>query len=435
MIKKSGRKNRKSRKSAKTAKISRFSMETALGKSACILLILILTVGAFLAPRISGSLYDAGTLMQTEYIDMNLSTYAVNYSSFEEKLKMIGSIAAYGNSFFALPVNETSQAVSGRELTDIVNREMTKLSESSAFLYREDWWSSLTEENLSGREKETLYVQRNIGEEENELWNEMPSIEFWALTYEISPAQREEMRKQREKEWEKQMQYEVGDEYIKKLFLDGGTEKMTVILDAEFYKIYAVAMDGANGMAYLDGHSFYLSDVSNVVLEQIYEAGGDDMFEVRYNVGSKMLDDWVNYWEAVPADRGIFYPKPALGGEIRFICYPRQNGEAEGSGSEEDGTAREAAVDEAAKYMEAGTVDEAASAGYDKRIAVVDADGVYTDSIAHTAEETANDTGVMEVTLNAGCLVEAERSYEGWVMEKEYIQKYGLMEFFDMIQF
>ena len=73
-----------------------------MGKALCILLVVILTVGAFLAPKMINNLYDAGTLMQITYMDLDLSTYAVAYTSFPEKIEAIARAKAAGERLSVL---------------------------------------------------------------------------------------------------------------------------------------------------------------------------------------------------------------------------------------------------------------------------------------------------------------------------------------------
>ena len=68
------------------------SPDSFMGKALCILLVIILTVGAFLAPKVINNLYDAGTLMQITYMDMDLSPYAVSYVKMEDKLQAIARV-------------------------------------------------------------------------------------------------------------------------------------------------------------------------------------------------------------------------------------------------------------------------------------------------------------------------------------------------------
>ena len=110
------------------------SLDNMMGKALCILLVVILTVGAFLAPKMINNLYDAGTLMQITYMDLDLSTYAVAYTSFPEKIEAIARAEAVGEKLSVLSSEETDEKLSDEELVEITNGEMEELDRKSTRL-------------------------------------------------------------------------------------------------------------------------------------------------------------------------------------------------------------------------------------------------------------------------------------------------------------
>ncbi len=410
----------------------KFSPEELMGRGVCILLVVILTVGAFLAPRMINSLYDANTLMQIEYMDMELSTYEVAYSDFEEKLKTIGSIAAYGEEFAILPVDETAQAVSDQELTDIAAQEMRDLFSMQSFPCGEGWWCELTEENLSAREKDTLYVPRRIGSQENEFLQEIPPLEFWALTFEITEGQAKNLIREKTEEWEAQRKEKgytdvivangvTDEDYI----LNSIPKRLTVILDAEFYKIYAFTLSGASGSTTLTNGVMLCEMCGDLYTSGERVVTRDDVMlldMLRTEEINIMLDNWSTYWGVVPQDLGMnetFLGYTEAEEITGWMMFPyNMEKMAESGDTSEDAEDAEAFGD--------------GSAGNG---AIAESSAAYAgETNAYDAGANGMEDGYMEVWLEVGFQIKSDNQYES-VWTRDYVQKYGLSGFFDMIQF
>ncbi len=375
---------KKAHKRSKMAVDSRwFSSDAWMAEIVCILLVVILVIGAFLAPKMINSLYDAGTLAQIEYMDMNLNTYEVAYSNFEEKLKAIGLIKAYGEEFSILPVEETSKSISDEDLTELVNQEIGKLIETDGFLYDDGgWWSSLTEKNLILREKETLYVQHRIGTQENDTLQDMPPIEVWALTYEMTEAQEQMWIKENVEEAEAMTMAEgVTDTSVDLSVVEynlGSVPKhLTVILDAEFYKIYAAALSGASASAYIDKYDFpiweligdqYIDVAKNAVAQQM---DIERQIAISWDASYRIAEAWSDYWGIKPDGRNEYTLDQGLG-------------------------------------------------------------NLMTGMIIRYDTEDREDT--VEVSFDVGCQIVPDNP-TGSEEKRKHTQKYGLRDFFEMIQF
>ena len=177
-----------------------FSLDHMMGKALCILLVVILTVGAFLAPKMINHLYDAGTLMQITYMDMNLSPYAVAYNSFQEKIEAVARAETAGDKLAFLPAEESGEKISDEELVEIVNREMEAVAERTVMTVWDGWWEEMTKENLISREKNTAYVQPGSGMGDHDPGQEMAPLHFWTLTFELTQEQQNESREAAERE-------------------------------------------------------------------------------------------------------------------------------------------------------------------------------------------------------------------------------------------
>lgn len=380
---------KKAHKRGKMAVDSRwFSSDALMAEIVCILLVVILVIGAFLAPRMINSLYDAGTLAQIEYMDMDLNTYEVAYSNFEEKMKAIGMIKAYGEEFSILPVEETSKSISDEELTELVNQEIGKLAEADGFLYDGGWWSSLTEKNLTLREKETLYVQHHIGMQENDALQDMPPIEVWALTYEMTEAQEKMWIKENMEEAELLEETEVlasgegtvdsaVDLSVVEYNLESVPKRLTVILDAEFYKIYAAALSGASASAYIDKYGIpvwefvgnrYADVAQNAVVQQMDK---ERQIAVSWDAAYRIGEAWSGYWGIRPD-------------EINEYDLNREPG--------------------------------------------------YLMNYMIILYDTEDHKDMMETSFDVGCQIVLDNP-SGTEEKRKHTQKYGLGDFFEMIQF
>ncbi len=390
------------------------SIEPLTGKALCILLVVILTVGAFLAPKMINSIYDSRTLMQTRYVDMHLNTYEVAYNNFQEKLERIANVCAYGEELSVLPVEETAQAVSDKDLTAIVNQEIGKLAEEKAFLCESGWWGSLTEENLVRREKKTAYVRSHADARGETLWKEMPPLQFWVLEFMMT----EEQIKDAEK-------YDAArQEYIDKMIDAGQTvsaemptravSSIRVVLDAEFYKVYALSLDGA-GDVILSEYGLFLGELAGIWRE--YEV----LPEYRREVVYLMLDAWSAYWGVNYLDRGLIASDYSDGNMIGRLCFPNDTVLAE----END---KEGEIAEGAGEMESVSISDEANSQTRGKEVKTDKGGIVDMMYADVTAEDAD--GGATIDLEAGCRVEV---YE--TTDLNWTQEYGCREFFEMLQF
>lgn len=357
-------------------------LDKIYGKAACVLLVLIMAAGAFLAPRVINNLYDKGTLGQIEYMDMNMSTYEVAYSDFGEKLEAIGTMADEGAEFFLLRINESPDAVSDEELTEAVKREIGKLTKANGLLYREGWWTDLTTQNLTLREKDTIYVQRSMGGEEGKTLQNMLPAECWVLTYEMTEAQTDMWIKEFKDEWRSWAMTDEGEEIetvydfeIMETKREMIPKRLSVILDADFYKIYAASLsETVNG--YIEEYGIdlwmFMGDAEdNAKAMGIYAK--DIQHMVDEDITEYLAAAWINYWGIRPDA-------------------------------------------EAVKEIEVG------NAG---------ASMLRTEVFSRTAD---GDNGEGRASLDVGFRIEGEKKYES-LWKRKYMIKYGLGNFFDMLQF
>lgn len=383
-----------------------FSLDSLLGKSLCILLVVILTVGAFLAPKMINNLYDAGTLMQITYVDMDLSTYAVAYTSFQEKLMAIARAKTTGDRLVALTAEETDEKISDEELVRFVNQEMEE--KKGDVLLNEDWWSRLSGENLVSREKVTVYAQTQMSSQDDTAGAEMAPIQFWILSFEVT----DEQKTYRKYEYEEMMKEEkvqiVGDspEYV--------TDRLIVCLDAEFYKIYAMATAG-DELDMLDMYGWDLPMLFTVDLENRYWAD-DDMY-LRMDLTNMSMAGWADYWDVMPEDKDIYLNiQGELSGCMAFLDGQAETGDA-GADTETE-TDNEAAVG----GMKSEVVIEKMYDGeYDAYILDPAGGIVYGNRNGGNKNEILLEVGI------SGNFAGSDNSV--------WIQKSGCRDFFEMMQF
>lgn len=383
-----------------------FSLDSLLGKSLCILLVVILTVGAFLAPKMINNLYDAGTLMQITYVDMDLSTYAVAYTSFQEKLMAIARAKTAGDRLVALTAEETDEKISDEELVRFVNQEMEE--KKGDVLLNEDWWSRLSGENLVSREKVTVYAQTQMSSQDDTAGAEMAPIQFWILSFEVT----DEQKTYRKYEYEEMMKAEkvqiAGDspEYV--------TDRLIVCLDAEFYKIYAMATAG-DELGIMNMYGWDLPMLFTVDLKNRYWAD-DDMY-LRMDLTNMSMAGWADYWDVMPEDKDIYLN---IQGELSG-CMAFLDGQAETDDAGAD-TGTETDNEAAVGSMESGVVIEKMYDGeYDAYILNSASDITYGDMDEENKKEVLLEVGI------SGNFAGSDNSV--------WIQKSGCREFFEMMQF
>lgn len=386
-----------------------FSLDSLMGKGLCILLVVILTVGAFLAPKMINNLYDAGTLMQITYVDMDLSTYAVAYTSFQEKLMAIARAKTAGDRLVALSAEETDEKISDEELVRFVNQEMEE--KAGDVLLCEDWWSRLSGENLISREKVTVYAQTQMSSQDDTAGAEMAPIQFWILSFEIT----DEQKTYRKYEYEEMMKTE-------KVQIAGGspeyvTDRLIVCLDADFYKIYAMATAG-DELGIMNMYGWDLPMIFTVDLKNRYWAD-DDMY-LRMDLTDMSIAGWADYWEVLPEDKDIYLN---IQGELSG-CMAFLDGQAETVGAdaaaEETGSGTSSAS--AGNSMESVTVIEKMNNG--------EYDAYILDSASDTAYGNMDGENKKEILLEVG----VSGNFAG-SDNSVWIQKSGCRDFFEMMQF
>lgn len=397
----------------------RFLSEYLLGKALCMLLVAILTVGAFLAPKMISSLYDAKTLMQVQYVDMNLNTYAVDYDSFSEKLERIALAAAYGGEFAALDVEETGETLSDSELTEIVSREIGKLAGAGGFLCEKGWWSDLTRENLTRRKKETFYLKNGDTAREEGTMQELKPIPFWKLEFMMTDEQKE-----------------AAAIYLKDVdaketaLLYNEADTLTVLLDAEFHKIYAAALDGAAGSTLAERYGIYFGGLNVTIREQ---DSNDYDHEIGDEIAYSLLGAWREYWELDNVSAIWRNGDDAGRNLMGAVCFSSDPDGAEGSAE----TAMNGAeiAESADAEMKNGTVSiSAAAAGANETT------GKAGDVIVEAGAQESGSSLIEnrkespEVRLEAGCMLESHDA-SGSPWEGTYRERYGCKVFFEMLQF
>lgn len=384
------------------------SLDSFMGKVLCILLVVILTVGAFLAPKVINNLYDAGTLMQITYMDMDLSPYAVNYVTMEDKLLAIARVKTAGGSLSVLPVGEdASGGMDNAALVEMVNKEIGELGWGIDVLFYETWWSMLTEENLVSKTKYTLYGRPAAGE--NDTSWEMAPFQFWVLQFESDGEIKEENK------------YLVESNYM--------TDRIIVCMDADFYKLYAFACAG-DRYRIEELYGWDLPDIFDAAYRDDSSAAtklSAEKQEVRINLTEELLRGWGEYWDTVP-DEWVSYAD--IQDELVGTFIYRDEEQAADGEEEAD---REAAAAAYAGKDNMTELSEEEKRAIANEKAVIDM-GETTEVIIASADnvETLGVQREGDMLLAVGA-----RGQEVWEEEdfSTWIQKTGCRDFFDMMQF
>ena len=366
-----------------------FSLDSLMGKALCVLLVIILTLGAFLAPKLLNNLYDAGTLMQIAYLDMDLSPYAVPYTTFQDKIEAVAKARTAGMRFTSLPAEEAADRISDEELIGIVNAEMETAGRSTEMLFRESWWDALTIDNLISREKRTVYMRAPADGEDNS--QEITPFQVWMLMFELRGEQNEVVL------------YD-GNGKEKKTTYQFATHRLIVCMDADFYKIVAFALRGAHDKMneLYDWDLIYPfgagpdapEDMQKIAA--IYRDSGNK--ETQTYLGHGICEAWVDYWDITLKD--YLYQIGREGTLGAYLIFENETAgiPAESSGADEELEAR---------GREMRTLE---AAGYPAEVLPVIEAG--------------------ETFLEAGSMVEWEEAdYNIWIL------KTGCTEFFEMMQF
>lgn len=303
------------------------SLDNMMGKALCILLVVILTVGAFLAPKMINNLYDAGTLMQITYMDLDLSTYAVAYTSFPEKIEAIARAKAAGERLSVLSAEETDEKLSDEELAEITNGEIEELKNSLVMLFWEEWWSGLSEENLVSREKNTLYAQPG-GTQDGASGSEMAPVQFWTLTFELTEDQKAiQTEEYRTKLEESDVSMATWPPFA------FASEKLVICLDADFYKIYAIGIEGTVEKIWMQ-YEVYGWEFPNIFGMTFFSKGKEEyaaeipdrITESQMYLTDSFLVDWSAYW-GVDTEDDVVYGAETPGEIMGYMILPNAEGE------------------------------------------------------------------------------------------------------------
>ncbi len=409
--KKSMRKNGGAGK--RKSSVRRPSLDNLMGKALCILLVIILTVGAFLAPKMINNLFDAGTLMQITYMDLDMSTYAVAYTSFREKVEAIARAETAGEKLTVLSSEEASEKPEDRELIEITNAEMEELKDSAVMVLWEDWWNELSVENLVSREKNTLYTQPG-GTRNGAPGSDMAPVQFWTLTFELT----EDQRAQRAEEY--RVETGESDDFVMSWppFVYAA-ERLVVCLDADFYKIYAIGIEGVSDNIWIEyemyGYEFpdifgidYFADDRGKYTEEM----SGYITDVQMNLTEDFLAGWSAYW-GVRQEETV-YAADRQGEIIGYMTFLNE-------GNDSAGTDRETGAQSDAETIV--VVDSDGNASY-----AGDKENKYADESIESAYEDWSGGG--EILLAVGCCGEF-----GGEKREVWMQRAGCRTFFEMMQF
>jgi len=401
------------------------SLDSLMGKSLCVLLVIILTVGAFLAPKMVNNLYDAGTLMQITYADMDLSTYAVAYASFQEKIMAIARANTAGEKLVALQAEDSEEKIGDEELIGIVNQEIDNMESGFGKIFHESWWSELTEENLISRRKVAAYAQAQRNGQDNASGQEMAPIQFWILSFEIT-----EKQKQKYVRYEDLYDTEKKGAIEEVISTSNVTDRLIVCLDAEFFKIYAMAVEGDTE----EIMSWYGMDISRLFMMQEYMevaykeamatgAVPDANLELGMIFTDQNIADWAAYWDVEPADKHIYLSIPGeTSGCMAFSDEKEETGQVE----EEPDQGKEAGyADTDGAPLNSAGAGEVIGEAYD--VEYMGYGMYFVDSASDITYGSESGEGENEILLEVGL--------SGYDESGAWIQKSGCREFFEMMQF
>lgn len=147
---------------------------------------------AFVFPKYYCLFNDKKTLNKLNYMDISVNTYETAYSSFAEKIHALARVTRTGKSLQAMQINEPGMETSKKELTDILNEEITELYKNNVIPQK----INLSEKKNSLSQRYTIY--------EADKKNGFKGISCWKLVY------------------------------------SGPKRNVTVYLDEEYHKIYYI---------------------------------------------------------------------------------------------------------------------------------------------------------------------------------------------------
>lgn len=384
------------------------SLDSFMGKALCILLVFILTVGAFLAPKLINSLYDNRTLMQISYMDMNLNPYAVNYLTVEDKLQAIARVKTAGGSLSVLQAGEESyDTVDDEKLAEAVNQEIEALGSGINVFFSEAWWTALTEDDLVSKKKYTLYGRPEGGEEDTA--REMAPFQFWVLEFARMDQDASTIVDKKGK-----------DRYVEAY--SEATDRLMVCMDADFYKLYAVSFAGSEERINAMYGDYLVEALGMNGYDGWNGITSEEWTEIRSDIIEALMDYWGSYWDTL-SDNRMFY----LDIESELVgAFLYQNAGTQ----ESDATARtdresERFVDWEARGLEQPVVE---------RVEVTNASA--TDAAAVTVEENVRQSLWREDQTFLILSAQGQRIWgEGDAATATVVQKIGCRDFFEMMQF
>ena len=319
-----------------------------------------------------------------------------------------------------LPAEKAADKISDEELVEIVNKEMETARYSMSPLFVESWWDAQTVDNLVSREKHTVYMRAPAGGEEAS--QEMTPFQVWTLDFEVTGKQDE------------LIVYDGKEEAVLSQF---ATHRLIVCMDADFYKIVAIAVRGNREKSEkLHGwnmiYAFGAGPDAPASVRKAAALYNDDsyMSETQTYLADEIRQGWVDYWDITVKD--FLYQIDGEGTLGAYLIFEDEAADVQGEAS---GMAENSGVAAAAG---AQAVSRATDLGDGTVVEVYDADAETEDGeremqaleAAGYPEEAASVIGEGEMFLETGCKVEWEEADDNiWIL------KAGCMEFFEMMQF
>lgn len=230
-----------------------------------VLLLMVLLAGAFTVPIIINHIYDSRTLGQVNQQEINLSTYEFTYQSFEEKLRTIGRAISEGTNTELIEISQNiseGQSVSNAELVQKAAREVDLLLNDIMGLN-----ISIQEDGLYERRLFTIW-----GQSADNAENMLSGINVYKLSFGVITADKKEV-------------------------------VLSLYMDAEFYKIYAFALENTSA----DSGSFFIDLKARIseMLCEYWELEQDYMLTQREEyTGNEMVywdsdNNWSGYGEDI----------------------------------------------------------------------------------------------------------------------------------------
>ncbi len=237
----------------------------------------ILFCGAMIFPQYYNVFCDNKILNQITYMDVSLSAFETSYESFIEKISTIAHCQAEGIVLRAVKVNEIEANMDNEKLTNIVKQELKTLYKKEVLVKK----VTIKEDMLSLREMYTIYTTDG---EEN-----IKGINYWKIVY------------------------------------DTGEYNLTILLDAEYHKIYDILVKADALPLYEEiKSSKYGKDAINMKTDT---AVTDNSFTV-YEIADKIIlgnRNCIAYMDGIVGYYGIQSNEWFLEDEV-FYAYPEKHG-------------------------------------------------------------------------------------------------------------